>query len=138
MNKMRHISLVGPTGTNVAGYLSIAGDYTQSAGGELDVALRGVAAGSEYSKLEVGGSPFRDGTLEVFLANGFVPSPGDMFEVVTAGSVNGRFAEIVLPNAGEYGLVYASDGIFITALPEPSGMDILIAGAAGLMRRKRG
>ncbi|MDZ4804357.1 MAG: CARDB domain-containing protein [Candidatus Eisenbacteria bacterium] len=71
------------------GLLTVSGAFPQSASGELNMELGGLTAGTTYDRLAVSGAVTIDGTLNVSLINGFTPSLGDSFRVVTAGSVNG-------------------------------------------------
>ena len=79
-----------------SGILTIAGDYTQTATGTLNLEIGGLAAGTFFGQLAVAGDLNLDGTaLNVNLADGFAPLTGDSFRIVDrtgAGSVNGSFA----------------------------------------------
>ncbi len=76
---------------NSPGILSITGNYTQGAAGTLAVDIAGPAAGTGYSRLAVSGNATLDGTLDV--TNGFAPSAGQTFMVLTAGGTrSGSFA----------------------------------------------
>jgi hypothetical protein len=76
------------------GTLTVHGDYTQSAGGTLQVKVGGYGAGTDYDQLLVSGRAALDGTLAVALVGGFVPNTGDTFAVVAAGSATGAFAAL--------------------------------------------
>jgi hypothetical protein len=80
-----------PGGPGSGGLLSVHGDHRQGSGGVLGVELGGPLAGHSYDQLAVDGTATLGGTLAVALLDGFVPSPGDSFAVVTyaaaAGSV---------------------------------------------------
>jgi hypothetical protein len=73
------------------GILTIQGNYTQTAAGVLNVELGGTAAG-QFDQLNVSGTASLDGSLNVSLVNGFIPSPGDGFQVLTFASRTGDFA----------------------------------------------
>lgn len=72
-------------------------DYTQGPGAGLEIELAGTTAETEYDVLAVGQTATLGGTLEVLLLDGFVPSPGDTFEFLTAASVVGQFDTELLP-----------------------------------------
>jgi hypothetical protein len=72
--------------------LTITGVYIQGGTGILDIAIGGYNAGTDYSVLQIGGFASLAGTLNVSLANGFVPTAGDSFDVLTAAQVAGNFA----------------------------------------------
>jgi len=74
--------------------------FAQSADGTLQIEIGGLNPGpgspnvdDGYDQVNVSGTAALDGTLEVTLINDFVPSDGDTFDVLTFGSVSGRFAD---------------------------------------------
>lgn len=81
-------------GTGVAGTMTIEGNYTQAAGGVLEIEVGGAAAGAQHDQLSVTGAANLDGTLSVRLLDGFFPSEGDAFSVLTFASRVGDFATI--------------------------------------------
>jgi autotransporter-associated beta strand protein len=82
-------------GAGVAGQLTINGNYLQTAAGVLNIDIGGYGAGTGYDRLMVSGSANLDGTLNVFLINGFTPMSGNAFQIVTCGvAVNGTFATV--------------------------------------------
>jgi hypothetical protein len=68
--------------------------FTQSTGGTLEIGLGGLAVGSQYGRLSGLGAINYDGTLALRLIDGFTPSPGDMFTVVTAATLNGDVGDV--------------------------------------------
>jgi uncharacterized protein YaiE (UPF0345 family) len=72
-------------------------NYQQAAGGILRIELGGYIPGTQCDQLVVGGSASLAGTLELSLINGFVPHPGDHFQILTCASQNGRFSQISPP-----------------------------------------
>jgi hypothetical protein len=74
--------------------LTVNGDYTQTAGGSLRIQIGGLTPGADFGQLNVSGQATLDGTLTVVLVNGFVPTSGDSFAVLTFGSESGVFATI--------------------------------------------
>jgi filamentous hemagglutinin family protein len=79
------------------GTLVINGNYTQGAGGILDIELGGTAQGVTYDLLQVTGIASLDGTLSVSLFGGFAPVAGNSFDVVTYASRSGNFASSAFP-----------------------------------------
>ena len=80
---------------NSPGILSVDGNYTQSAGGtlEIELASNGGVAGTDYDRLAVTLAANLDGTLDMQLDGGYSPTIGDSFAgIVTAGTVSGSFA----------------------------------------------
>ena len=82
---------VSPGGVGKAGVLNITGNYTQNAGGILNIDLGGTTAGTQFDQLAVTGVASLAGTLNVGPINGFSPSNGNSFKVLTFGSVSGSF-----------------------------------------------
>jgi hypothetical protein len=91
---VRNAAIVNVGGPLSAGILTISGDYTQTAAGDLFVQIGGLNAGLDFSQLNVSGQATLDGTLTVTLVNGFEPNTGDSFEVLTFRSASGRFATL--------------------------------------------
>jgi hypothetical protein len=73
------------------GVLTINGNYTQTADGTLDIEIGGPAVGTQYDRLAVSGTATLAGTLNVVILNGFVPTPGTSFGVLTFRSHSGNF-----------------------------------------------
>ena len=81
-------------GGSLAGIVAIGSNYTQSAAGRLNLQLGGLLPGSQFDKLDIVGGATLGGTLSLSLINGFSPSLGDSFQVLTFGSRTGQFATI--------------------------------------------
>src|SRR5205823_4320679 len=56
------------------GVLTIQGDYTQTAGGALNVQVEGKSAGTQFDQLNVSGTVSLDGALHVLRPSSFVPN----------------------------------------------------------------
>jgi hypothetical protein len=67
------------------GTLQVAGDFSQSAFGSLQIDIGGTAAES-FGQLNVSGAALLDGNLTVQLVGGFIPSTGDSFQILTFGT----------------------------------------------------
>src|SRR5439155_744124 len=74
------------------GILNIAGNYTQTSNGTLNIELAGFTPGTEFDRLAVSGAATLDGTLNVALLTSFTVHAGDSFQVLTFGSRTGDFA----------------------------------------------
>jgi hypothetical protein len=80
-----------------AGVLTINGSLTNT--GALNLELGGTTAGTLYDQLAVTGSAILGGTLNVALINGFTPTTGQSFSVLTSSSglISGTFGTLNLP-----------------------------------------
>jgi hypothetical protein len=86
--------LVRPgTSPSNPGILTIAGNYTQTAGGSLTVDIGGLGDG-HYGRLAVTGSVALGGTLNVNLVSPYFPQNGDTFSILIFPSASGQFATI--------------------------------------------
>jgi hypothetical protein len=96
------------------------GTYMQTSSGLLDLELGGYDPGWDgYDQVIVAGLASLDGSLSVSLIDGFVPNPGDAFDVMTYGSRSGEFAEVTgqdcpgLPPCYFFMPVYESDRLVL-------------------------
>lgn len=82
---------------NSPGVIHHTGDFTQT--GILEIELGGLHPadqspfGDGYDQLNVSGQLTLDGRLEVSLINGFVPSEGDVFQILSFDALSGDFSE---------------------------------------------
>ncbi|MCG8357917.1 MAG: hypothetical protein MI920_20315, partial [Kiloniellales bacterium] len=84
-----------------AGTTTIAGDYDLALGATLEIELFDLQPGTGFDVVNVGGTAILDGTLEIRLEGGFDPNPGDSFLFLTAESISGTFADVIVVNAGD-------------------------------------
>ena len=77
------------------GAATIRGSFAQTTDGEFAVDLGGLTQATEYDWLDVLGPARLNGTIEVQLIDGFQPSVGNTFQVLTATSVINTFDTIV-------------------------------------------
>jgi hypothetical protein len=82
------------------GTLNLAGDYTQSATGVLNLEIGGLGV-SEFDRLNISGDAIFDGTLKINFIDGYVSQLGDVFNVGTFGSVSGNFSDITIEDFDE-------------------------------------
>ena len=98
----------------------VKGNYSQGAGGTLQLQVAGKAAG-QYDFLNVSGSASLGGTLQL-LNLGYKPKAGDQLTLVTAGgTVSGKFSPFVDPFATGSGyntvdLVYGKKSVLLEFL----------------------
>ena len=96
------------------GTLNVLGSLPQTVTAALDIELGGTNQGS-YDRLAVTGAVEFPGTLNVRLANDFVPKLGDQFQIMTFASFSGDFACLnglnLLGAARRLALVYGSNDL---------------------------
>ncbi|MGD9633613.1 MAG: LamG-like jellyroll fold domain-containing protein [Pirellulales bacterium] len=126
---------------NSPGVLTIGGDYQQAESGTLQIELGGVARGSEYDVLKVGGDvTLHGGTLEVVWANQFAPAAGDTFDILDFAAIAGQFSQLQLPGGINWDLsrLYVDGTLTVASVvPEPGTLGIAAFGLLLLFARKR-
>ncbi|MCC5833759.1 MAG: hypothetical protein JJU20_03415, partial [Opitutales bacterium] len=75
---------------NSPGIITVDGNLDNSSG-TITIEIGGANPGTQHDKVQVTGTAQLGGLLEVQLIDGFVPSVGDSFTVLTADSIEGRF-----------------------------------------------
>ena len=92
--------------------------YTQTASGIAAIDIGGLAA-NQFGRIAVTGVSNLNGTLQLRLVNGFVPTLGQTFAVLTYGSRNGQFTTIVDQDAVDgigYSPTYNATNLTLTAV----------------------
>jgi len=82
----------------------------------LTIELGGLDAGSEFDVLTIEGVATLAGAIDVDLIDGFEPSGGDTFEILTAGDgVRGTFAVELLPDLGglQWDVSYGANNVVL-------------------------
>lgn len=94
---------------------------------------------SSFDKYVVGGRLSLGGTLKLVSWNGFVVQAGQSFDLLDWGTMRGSFAAIdasdlkLAPGTKlDYGQLYATGEISVTAVPEPSTYALWLAGLSVL------
>ncbi len=72
-----------------AGHIEIVGDYIQGIAGAYNVEIGGTIAGTNFDQVSVTGNAKLAAAVNVCSINGFVPAPGDRFEIMKFGSLSG-------------------------------------------------
>jgi hypothetical protein len=113
-------AFAGTGSVNNLGYLlidftslvTIGGDYTQASAATLEIQLGGVGLNGQ---LTVGSNANLDGTLTLTPVNGYTPSSGDAFQIITFASRNGT--DFANPPAG-FNEVYDDVGGSLTVVAQ--------------------
>ncbi len=103
----------GTMAARVGSVVSVGGDLPQEVGGTITVVIAGKAT-SEFGQIAVTGAAKLAGTLDIRLANGFVPAAGDRFDVIQYASRIGTFTTLLgtnLPNGLVLVPVYGDAGL---------------------------
>jgi hypothetical protein len=96
----------------------VNGNYTSTANGVVTIHLGGLTPVTQYDQFSVTGNATLDGTLNISLTNGFIPTLGNQFRVMTFGSRTGVFAVkngLKLPNGMYLMPVYSSTNLTLVA-----------------------
>jgi hypothetical protein len=120
---------VAPPYGGVGDQLTISGSYTQDAGGTLDIGMDG----SDSSLLRVFDGMTLAGDVSVTNEDGFVPSSGEMFEVILSGPSRTGTVTLTGPDAGGYSASYGTQTVSLVAgsnvtQPVPAGGSPKITG----------
>jgi hypothetical protein len=109
------------------GSLTVSGNYTQFAGGALNLELGGSDSGVASDLLNVTGSATLAGALNISRVNGFRPNPCDRFQVLKYASQTGSFGEITGLSLGS-GLFlrtdFRADELSLTAYSNVSEVNV--------------
>ena len=138
-------SITGPGLTRFAGLLApgnspalltIEGAATLEASSETVLEAAGLARGTAYDSLAVGGTLTLGGTLSIALTDGFIPSVGASFILIEAAQLVGSFAASNLPDIAGLRFVLSQDAtrlsLSVQAVPIP-GAFWLMLGACGAL-----
>jgi hypothetical protein len=112
------------------GTITVSGTYFQRSGGTLNIELGGRNPG-QFDQLNVTGSAYPGGTLNVTLVNGFKPTPGDQFQILSCAARGGYGFDTLNVPPG-ISVTYSNNGVYLVATetapvkllaPQMSGSD---------------
>jgi hypothetical protein len=89
-------AVLSPGTSTAAGTISFAGpssSYTQGLLASYNVDVGGTGAG-QFDQISVGGATVLTGALNVTKINGYSPTHGSTFKIITSGSVTGLFTKV--------------------------------------------
>lgn len=108
---------------NSPAIVTFANSVGLGANASLEIELGGTAKGRGYDSVAVAGTAALDGGLSVSLIDGFVPSIGNTFEILTAtGGITGSFAteSLPVPIGLTWDVVYGASSILLTVISAPA------------------
>ncbi|MBL9163075.1 MAG: autotransporter-associated beta strand repeat-containing protein [Planctomycetaceae bacterium] len=91
------------------------GSLTMMDGSTMSLEIGGVAAGSQHDQIESAGVLALEGTLQVSLIGGFMPSAGQSFDLLNWGATSGAFDMLSLPALGA-GLAWNTSQLYTTGV----------------------
>jgi T5SS/PEP-CTERM-associated repeat protein len=88
------------------------------------IELAGTTKGAQYDSLTIAGTASLSGALDVVLLGGFIPSPGQSFNILTAaGGLDGTFDTTNLPAL--------AGGLYFNLAYTPTAINLSVAGILG-------
>ena len=109
---------------NSPGTLNVNGNFTQGSSGIYNVEI---VSPQSYSRLLVTGRANLDGTLQLTLASGFRPSPGQRFVVLSAGQgISGTFRSVIDPGGPPVQAAYQNGAVEVSAGSTPKAAPVFL------------
>jgi hypothetical protein len=108
--------------TNAAGSEAVTGGYTQGSTGVLDISIGGTTAGTQFDQLNISSAAKLNGTLNLDLINGFVPTVGETFDILNASSVTGKFPTVTgtaINSTEEFTVAYNATNVTLDVVSDP-------------------
>ena len=105
-----------------AGVESITGAYTQSSGG-LNIDIGGTTVGTKFDQLNIAGAAALNGTLNLGLLNGFVPTLGATFDIMNfASHGTSTFSKITgtaINGSEHFSVIYSAKNVTVDVVKGP-------------------
>ena len=109
-------------GLSAAGQLTVTGNYTQGAGGTFAAEIGGLTVATEFDRLNVSGQATLGGALDITLIDGFAPTLGDTFVILSAGSITETFATVTGLDIGDgllFEVSFSATSVTLTVVSTP-------------------
>jgi RHS repeat-associated protein len=90
----------GSLGIGARSTLNVSGSFTQSSTASIGIQIGGTPGSGQFGQVVASGSAALDGALSVSLVNGYGPTAGDHFQVMSYASRTGDFASVSGLTAG--------------------------------------
>lgn len=108
---------------NSPAIVNFAGNLTLGPSSTLIMEIGGTTPGTQHDQLNVGGTFTVNGTLQIVLINGFIPTVGNTFDLFNAAHFVGNFTSIIAPPefAGfNFSNILTNGNLTVSAVPEAS------------------
>ena len=105
---------------NSSGTYTFSNDYTHETTATL---LTELESTTSYDKVYSYGNANLNGTLNVSLLNGFTPSVGDSFTILTASNITGTFDTVNLPAGYDWNVSYTATEVILEVANTLSTLD---------------
>lgn len=108
---------------NAPGKLAVSGTFTQNSSGALDISIAGTTVGTQYDQLNVTGSSSLNGTLNIKLVNGFVPTVGTTFDILNTSVRSGTFSTVTgtaINGSEHFAITYNGNDVLLTVVAGPA------------------
>ena len=110
--------------------MDVGGDFIQTASGKLLITLDGEITGTSQSLLDISGTAYLDGELEIVLTDGFATETGMIFRMLRYDGYVGGFENIIANDVQNMHTLYSDTGLFMfVAVPGDANVDGIVDGS---------
>jgi len=96
-----------------AGLLAVSGNYTQDGSSSLEIEIGGLVSDDQYDVLAVTGTADLAGTLAISLIDGFTPTAGQQFTVLTSSGITNSGLSLSGPDASMFSLIVNTSSVIL-------------------------
>lgn len=117
------------------GSIVVTGDYGQDSTSHMHMEI----GDGLQDHLQIDGTAMLDGTLEISLLPGFTPEVGQIFTLINYGDRQGEFGEVLGLDfgGGLFVPTYGPDGFYLSVIPEPATLTLLVMSGLAMIRHRR-